>query len=152
MPSALRSRIALLSLMGCLLIPIGMSGLRGLTHVLTCSDEAETPFTLVILEGQDPQLLSSSRLERGQEEEGLCDGLFVELGAAVVSNDVIKMDVPITNTSEFDWKGTVQLKLGSTSIPVDIGEVPAGATVQDEVEFTLDPGTFEVNGSLLIGP
>ncbi len=73
MPSGLRSRLALIALLGAFLIPIGMSSLRGLTHVLTCKQSAETPFTLVTVEGLAPQLLSSSRITKG-DEKFLCGG------------------------------------------------------------------------------
>jgi hypothetical protein len=60
--------------------------------------------------------------------------------------------LPIENHTEHLWRGTVTLRLGRTEIPVDIGEVPAGETATDEVALDLEPGTLEVNGSLLIGP
>lgn len=152
MPSLLRSRIALFALLGAFLIPIGMSSLRGLTHVLTCQDEAATPFSMIIPpDGGDPLIQSSSRLERGQEA-GLCGGLSLEMGARVVEDGRVQMELPITNNTEFLWRGTVKLVLGDTSIPVDIGEIAAGDTATDKVTFNLDPGTFELNGSLLIGP
>ena len=151
MPSALRSRIALFALLGAFLIPIGMSSLRGLTHVLTCQDAAETPFSMIIPEDGDPLIQSSTRFERG-EEAGLCGGLTLDLGARVTDDEKIAFEVPITNNTKFGWRGTVKLELGKTSIPVDIGSIAAGDTETDTVEFDLDPGTFELNGSLLIGP
>jgi hypothetical protein len=156
MPSILRSRIALLALLGVFLIPIGMSSLRGLTHVLTCQEAAETPFQLIIPKKGDPILTSSSRLTRDQPTE-LCArkgeaGLSLEMGAKEIANQQVAMVTTITNASRFPWRGTVKLLLGKTSIPVDIGEIPAGQSATDEVPFNLDPGDHEVNGSLLIGP
>lgn len=54
MPSILKSRIALVALIGVFLIPIMSSSLRGLTHVLTCEGSVETPFSVVVEEGTDP--------------------------------------------------------------------------------------------------
>lgn len=139
--------------MGAFLIPISMSSLRGLSHILTCRDEAATPFTLAIPPPElgPPQLLSSTRIQRGAEK-GFCGGLFTKMGAQVTGQHKITMIVGITNRSDYDWQGTIELHLGSTAIPVGIGNVPAGATEEDTVEFDLDPGTHEVEGSLLIGP
>ena len=60
--------------------------------------------------------------------------------------------LPITNTSRYLWRGTVELHIDNTSIPVDIGEIPSGRTATDTVDFKLDPGSHELEGSLLIGP
>ncbi|MFP5351603.1 MAG: hypothetical protein ACLGIB_03455 [Actinomycetota bacterium] len=151
MPSALRSRLALFALLGAFLIPIAMSSLRGLTHVLTCKESAETPFTLITPEGMEPQLLSSSRIT-ADTEEYLCGGLSLNMGARSQGPGKVDMILPITNHSEYLWQGTVTLVVGDTTIPADIGKIPAGETRTDTLELTLDPGELEVNGSLLIGP
>ena len=156
MPSALRSRLALFALLGAFLIPIGMSSLRGLTHVLTCKEAAETPFTLITPEGMEPQLLSSSRITE-DTSEFLCEddqgkGLSLNMGARAQGPGKVDMILPITNHSDYLWQGTVTLMVGDTSIPADIGKIPAGETRTDILELKLDPGETEVNGSLLIGP
>jgi hypothetical protein len=149
-PSILRSRIALLTLLGAFLIPIGMSNLRGLTHVLTCKQEAETPFTL-INDGPEPQLLSSTRIS-ADDDEFVCGGLSLNMGARGEGPGKVTMILPITNHSKYLWQGTVTLKLGNTTVPADIGEIGPGETQQDEIPIELEPGALEVNGSLLIGP
>ncbi len=156
MPSALRSRLALFALLGAFLIPIGMSSLRGLTHVLTCKESAATPFTLITPEGEEPQLLSSTRISL-EDEEFLCsddqgNGLSLNMGARALGPGRVQMILPITNHSEHLWQGSVTLVVGKTSIPASIGEIPAGETRTDTLELDLDPGEREVNGSLLIGP
>lgn len=138
--------------MAAFLIPIGTSSLRGLGHILTCQEAAETPFTLAIPPPElgPPQILSSNRVTRA--DEGLCGGLVLEMAARIEGQHTIAMIVGITNDSEYQWKGTIQLQLGKTPIPVGIGEIEAGETREDTVEFDLDPGTHELEGSLLIGP
>lgn len=150
MPSALRSRLALFALLGAFLIPIAMSSMRGLTHVLTCQEPARASFTLITSETGPPLVGGATRLERGQELE-LCGGLLLDLRARGVGSDVA-MVVEITNNTGFGWRGTINLLIGKLSIPVGIGEVPAGGTRADKVRLRLDPGTHELNGSLLIGP
>lgn len=151
MPSILRSRIALFVMLGAFLIPVATSSLRGLTHILTCRENTEAPFSVVIPERGDPVVTTSTRLRRG-EEEGLCGGLTVDLGARLSSEGKLAMVVPITNNTDEHWLGTVQLRLDDLSIPVNIGGIPPGETAQDVVTISLDPGTHEVSGSLLIGP
>lgn len=151
MPSILRSRLALFALLGAFLIPIGMSSLRGLTHVLTCEEQVATPFSLVIPEKGEPLVTTSTRLTRG-EEPGVCGGLSLNMGARIAGGRKVAMVLPITNETEYEWRGTVRLVLGDTSIPVDIGAIEPGETEEDVVTFELDPGTHAVEGSLLIGP
>ena len=53
-PSVLRSRLALLGLFGIFLIPLGLSSLHGLTHVITCRAGTRAPFTLAVSERGEP--------------------------------------------------------------------------------------------------
>ncbi len=135
------------------MIPIGMSSLRGLTHVLACEQEAKQPFTVVVNPVGEPEVLSSTRISRGNEQEGqLCGGLTLDLEARTGGQGKVTLVVPVTNHTEFLWRGTVTLVIGKTAIPVNIGEIPSGDTAVDEVDLDLEPGTLEINGSLLIGP
>src|SRR5699024_2303601 len=102
-------------------------------------------------EGMEPQLLSSTRISK-DDEEFLCGGLTLNMGARSEGPGRVSMILTIKNNSEFPWQGSVTLVVGGTSIPADIGEIPAGETRTDTLELELDPGTLEVNGSLLIGP
>jgi hypothetical protein len=150
MPSILRSRLGLLALVIAFLIPIGMSSLRGLTHVLTCRERVRTPFTLIIPELGAPEAVTSTRIHR--DDASICGGLSLDLGTRVKGPDELAMVIPITNESEYLWQGTVQLDLDGTAIPVRIGRIPSGATGSDTVSFDLERGSHEVSGSLLIGP
>lgn len=150
MPAILRSRLALLALLGAFLIPIGMSSLRGLTHVLTCKQEAKQPFTVIVTDG-DPEVLSSMRI--GRSDTGrLCGGLTLETKARAGTGGNIMLVLPIENQTPYPWRGTVSVRIGKTTIPVDIGAVPPGETRQDTIDLELKKGTTELNGSLLIGP
>lgn len=151
MPSILRSRVALVLMLGAFIIPIGMSSLRGLTHILTCEEASATPFTLQILETGDVVITTSSKMERG-EETTLCGGLILDMAARLGEPDEVSMDLSITNETPYDWRGTIELRIGDTPVPLDIGEVPAGSTEVDSVDLTLDAGVHDLSGSLLIGP
>ena len=128
-----------------------MSSLRGLTHVLSCKESAEQPFTVIVTDGQ-PEVLSSMRI--GREDTGrLCGGLTLETKARSSREaHEITLLLPITNHTKHLWRGTVSVVIDNTTIPVNIGEVPAGETRQDTIDLELEKGTTEVNGSLLIGP
>lgn len=157
MPSALRAQVALIGLLAVLLIPIGTSSLRGLTHILTCRDQSATPFSVDVPESGAPTISSSTVIER--EPDGsvvsneICGGLTLDLVMGSRVENRTDVTLLITNNSDFGWRGSVQLKLGSTPIPIDIGEIPAHGTAEDSFELRLDSNRrYDIAGSLLVGP
>ncbi len=151
MPSALRSRLALVTLLGVFLIPIGASSLRGLTHVVTCSKAAEIPFTINLPQEGPPSITSAVLLERGEESE-VCGGLRLRPSVGLSGTDKVRVGLAIVNSTDFSWKGSAELHVGDTAIPVRIGRIGAGATESDTLEVSVDRGTHELKGTLLIGP
>jgi hypothetical protein len=157
MPSALRAQVALIGLLAVLLIPIGTSSLRGLTHILTCRDKSATPFSVEVPESGPPIISSSTVIERdasgGVASNEICGGLTLDLEIGSRVENRADVTLLITNNSEFGWRGSVQLRLGSTPIPIDIGQIDAGSTATDDFQLRLDAGRrYEIEGSLLIGP
>lgn len=157
MPSALRAQVALIGLLAVLLIPIGTSSLRGLTHILTCRDRSATPFSVDVPEDGPPTISSSTVIERDSSgnvvSKEICGGLTLDLEMGSRRENRADVRLVITNNSEFGWRGSVQLQLGDTPIPIDIGEIPAGGTATDDFVLRVESGrTYEIDGSLLIGP
>jgi len=157
MPSALRAQVALIALLGVLLIPIGTSSLRGLTHILTCQESAAAPFTIQVPEDGPPSIQSSSTIERDADgnvrDTSVCGGLTLDVLIGSETDDRADVTLSITNGSEYGWRGSVQVQLDDIDIPIDIGEIGAGETATDAFELRLDAGsTYEIQGDLLIGP
>jgi hypothetical protein len=157
MPSALRAQVALITLLGVLLIPIGTSSLRGLTHILTCQESAAAPFTIQVPEVGPPIILSSTTLERNpdgtEKDSSVCGGLTLDVEMGSNREDRADVTLAITNASEFGWRGSVQLKLDELDIPIDIGAIGAGETASDSFQLHLDEGSsYEIKGDLLVGP
>jgi hypothetical protein len=150
-PSVLRSRLALIALLGAFLIPILLSSLSGLTHVLTCQQATNVPFTVELPPHGPPTISSSSVITRDQAN-GLCGGLRLDMRVAAEGANKVKIILPIENRTKYDWEGSVKLKLAGTTVPIRIGRVPAGKSRQEAIHFHVDPGAHEINGSLLIGP
>ena len=138
--------------MGVFLIPIELANLGGLTHVLSCRQQVEQPFTVIIKRGSQPQLLSSLQISQDAESDELCGGLNVDPSISSEGDRGIKMTLPIENNSPHLWRGTITLRLGKTSIPIGVGEVPPGEMRSETVELNLREGTHVLNGSLSIGP
>lgn len=157
MQPALRSRVALVGLLAVLLIPIGTSSLRGLTHVLTCKEASATPFSVTAIDEQPPVVLSAAAIRPEQDGPDatleLCGGLTLDIRIGARVEDRADLTLLITNGTEYGWRGSVQLDLGGTMLPVDIGAIGVGETAEETFEVRLQPGrSYEVAGSLLIGP
>ncbi|GBD83960.1 hypothetical protein BMS3Abin02_00344 [bacterium BMS3Abin02] len=151
MPSILKSRVAIVLILGIFLIPIATSSLRGLTHVLTCEENVAAPFSVVVAEDGSAVVTSSATGQAGGDS-GLCGGLAVDLRARAKPDGRLDLTVLVTNNSAYPWQGTVDLSLNRTVIPVAIGRIDPAETGTDTVAFRLDPGTHELTGSLLVGP
>jgi hypothetical protein len=143
--------MALIALLGAFLIPILLSSLQGLTHVLTCQQATNVPFTVQLPEGGQPTISSSSVITR-EQANGLCGGLRLDMRVGQEGANKVKIILPLENHTKYDWEGSVKLKLGGATVPVRIGRVPAGKSRDDVIHFKVSPGTHEINGSLLIGP
>lgn len=151
MPALLKSRFALVALFVVFLIPVVQSTLRGLTHVLSCTEVVDTPFQVIMLEGEDPIVTGSAVLER-DDAGSLCGGLEVQIAAGPSATRDIDVIVTISNDSTHDWYGTVELAVVGIRVPVDAGKIPAGGSERRTISLSLPEGVSEFGGSLLVGP
>lgn len=151
MPALLRSRLALVALFVVFLIPVTQSTLRGLTHVLSCTERVDTPFQVILVEGEEP-IVTGSSVITADEESTLCGGLAVQIGAGPSEAADIDVIVAVDNQSENDWFGTVEIDVVGVRVPVDIGRIDAGTTEESRVSLSLPEGVTEFGGSLLVGP
>ena len=65
-----------MALLGAFLIPILLSSLQGLTHILTCQQATNVPFTVQLPEHGQATISSSAVITR-EQANGLCGGLRV---------------------------------------------------------------------------
>lgn len=149
--------MALIGLLAVLLIPIGTSSLRGLTHVLTCREASATPFSVVVPEDGLPIISSSTVIERDASGEvasnEVCGGLVLDLEMGPAEGTRAEILLRIANHSDYGWRGSVQVDLGGIDLPIDIGQIPAGETAEDAVTVNLTRNRqYEIQGSLLVGP
>ena len=150
-PALLRPRLAVLVLFGVFLIPVFLSTLRGLTHVVSCTREIARPFEVAVGDEERPVITGSAVVEAGAEQQ--CGGaLNVDVSVSARGPNEIAVTVPITNEGVTPWRGTVRLRVGNTVIPFQIGLVAAGETKSETIVLRLPEGTTGFSGSLLIGP
>lgn len=152
MPQALRTQMALVLMLGVFLVPIGMSSLRGLTHVLTC-DQTDTKVFTLQSEGDETIDTGSQVIERdaaGEVEDPKVCGLDVSIRVGEAEGDNRQLVLDITNPTEDNWRGTIELEVDSTSVPIAIGEIDAGTTATKTIDLRVD--SEELSGKLLIGP
>lgn len=155
MPTLTRHRLPLVVLAVLFLIPIATSSLRGLTHILSCEDEVGTYLSITppLEPGEPPTLLSSQVIEAG-DDPLICEALEVELSIGDFDEDTgaVELVVAVANRSEADWRGTIQLDVGDTPIPVTVGRIPAGTSVDTSTWVRGRDDQVAIDGELLIGP
>jgi hypothetical protein len=148
-----RAPLALLAVL--FLIPVATSSLRGLTHILTCTDEVGTSISISpgLEPGEPPTLLSAQSLVAG-EDPLICQALEVQLSIASFDEDTgdTELLVAVSNRSELDWRGTIQLSIAGTNVPIAVGRISAGDTVTSNPTVRTGTDQIEVDGQLLIGP
>ncbi len=149
MPALLRSRLAVAVLFGIFLIPVILSSLRGLTHVVSCASEVERPFQVEFV-GGEAILTGSAVVVAG--EAPVCGQLEAGMSVRADGPNRLAVTIPISNQGEGAWRGTVQLQVGTTVVPVEIGLVAAGDSKTETVILRLPDGVSSFQGSLLIGP
>src|SRR5918998_930309 len=110
MPSILRSRLALFAILGAFLIPIGVSSLRGLTHILVCEDRFKQPFTMVIGPQGQPEILSSLRITKDPRASEICGGLVIEPRAQATEDGRVAFTLPVKNNTDYSWRGTMAVE------------------------------------------
>lgn len=155
LPMSLRAKMAAVILLGIFFIPFATSDLRGLTHVLTCTDAVSA--SLLVDDTAEatgsPVLGSAESVTRDEEGLGLCGGLEVDMQLTSAQNGRAEVLVAITNATEHDWKGSIELRFDGTPVPIAIGSIDAGATERDTVDLRVQSGrAYEITGTLLIGP
>lgn len=151
MVSSTRARIALAALLGIFLIPLVTSSLNGLTHVLTCSADTPSTFTIDAPDDAPPVILSAITVSR-DDDPSLCGGLTLNMAVRRPEAGKVELIVPITNGTKFPWRGSVKLVLDGQTVPIDIGSIAPGETATSSVQVKVDPGQHEIDGTLLIGP
>jgi hypothetical protein len=151
MPTALRSRVALLAGAVAFFLPVVASSPRGLTHLVTCRQTSHTPFTIVIGQDLRPALVTSVE---GTRPEGstLCGALALDLRASVQGPGAVRMRVFLTNKTPHPWRGTVAMTVGSLLVPLRMGRIGPGASASSAVGLHLLPGAHDLEGALLVGP
>ncbi len=101
LPMSLRAKMATVILLGIFFIPFATSDLRGLTHVLTCTDAVSA--SLLVDDTTDgdtaPVLGSADSVTRDEAGLGLCGGLEVDLQLSSARDGRAEVLVAITTTT-----------------------------------------------------
>lgn len=151
MPAALLTRLSFVAVFAVMLIPVGLSSLRGLDHVLTCSEQVESPFQVLLIPGEDPVVTGAATVDA--DDEGLlCGGLGVEIQVVLLDDGRVQVTVPVANSSSSDWFGTVEFEVAGVRLPLDVGRIRAGERRSSSYTLNLPDGVTEFDGRLLVGP
>lgn len=135
------------------MLPVLWSSPRGLTHILTCEQKTQTPFTIVINQRLQPILTTSLKQTRGSgPADSLCGGLSLDLQASASGPGTVTMRVVLTNRTPHPWRGTLAMNVGTLNLPLSLGRIGPGGIGTTSEDLHLLPGAHDLEGSLLLGP
>jgi len=149
---SLQRAAAIIGFFAVFLIPVATSSLGGLTQLVTCKATEAVGFTLVVPSHGAPTIITSESLQRGQPVTAGCPGLNLNLQAGFGHTGALFIQLSIRNNSRYAWEGTVVVHLGSLTLPVPVGRIPAGRVGSSRVDVNPGVGAHEVGGQLLVGP
>ncbi|MHB1854087.1 MAG: hypothetical protein ACYCSJ_10980 [Acidimicrobiales bacterium] len=152
MKPSLQRAAAIIGFFAVFLIPIATSSLGGLTQLVTCKATEAVGFTLVVPSHGEPTIITSESLQKGRPAAAGCPGLKLRLEAGFAHSGSLFLQLSIHNNTHYAWEGTVVVHLGSLTLPVPIGRIPAGHVGSSRVNVNPGVGAHEVDGQLLVGP
>src|SRR3546814_18644724 len=138
----MRAQFACVGLLAVLLIPIGTSSLRGLTHILTCQDDSATPFSLVVPDDGPPTISSSTVIERPAPGEApsdqICGGLTPDHVMSAPANHRAELPLALANARYSRWPASGHTRLDAHKIPIDTDTIDTAdnATPTDKLNQT----------------
>lgn len=167
--TSLKHRLALAALVGVLIIPLLTTNNGGLSHLLFCTAEVAQPFAIAAAVDDDPQVTSSTSIDRADvESEGAgafegrpaataeCEGVRAEVSAEPIDHERVRLTVTIINDSEIAWRGSIGLAATGQARRADltaaIGEVKPGERGSASLELRVADGQTDIDGTLLLGP
>ena len=151
MAPRLKTQLALVALLGIFLIPLVFSSLNGLKHVLTCHHRFGNAVTVEVPARGLPTIGGSRGAVR-VDGDPMCEGLQPSMVVRPDGERFVSVEFPIANRSVHTWRASVRLRVGNTSVPVDVGAIAAGTTGQATVRVRLETGKVVVRAELLAGP
>jgi hypothetical protein len=151
LPVSVRSRYALWLLVAVLLIPLGTTNLRGLHHLVSCTEELDQTFAVTAVDADRAIITGSTSVVR-EPPTGKCAAVSMNMRVRSDGRGFILITLPVTNETDRSWSTSVKLKIDGLTTSVSVGRVPPGETRSKQVRIRLTRELQSITGTLLVGP
>jgi hypothetical protein len=151
LPVNQRGHYALWLLAASLLIPLGTTNLRGLHHLVSCTDEIDQTFSVTAINATQAIVTGSTSIVR-EPPEGDCAAVEMNMGVRPDGRGYVLVTMPVVNETDRPWSTSVILQLDGLQTSVPVGRIPAGATKTKVLRLRLTRDLQSITGTLLVGP
>jgi hypothetical protein len=151
LPASIRSRVAVSSLVGSLLIPVATTTLHGQQHLVSCVDEIDQTFSVTAVDATRAVVTASTSIVR-QPPTGDCSSVEMNMRVKPDGRGYILITMPVVNATDRAWSTSVILKLDELQTSIAVGKVPPGRTITKQLRVQLTKELQSITGTLIVGP
>jgi hypothetical protein len=151
LPVSVRSRYALWMLGASLLIPLGTSNLRGLHHLVSCTDEIDQTFSVTAINATQAIITGSTSVVR-EPPTAECSAVSMNMRVRPDGRGSVLIILPVVNETDRPWSTSVVLRIDDLKTSVSVGKVNPGQTKTKQLRVQLTRELQSITGTLLVGP
>ncbi len=144
-------RVALAALVGSFLIPLSTTTMRGMHHLVSCTDEVDQTFAVTAVDSLRAVITGSTAVVR-EPPTGECSAVDMNMQVRPDGKGFILISMPVVNRTNLAWNTSVILRLDSLRTTVRVGQINAGETHTKELRVRLTSDLQSITGTLVVGP
>lgn len=145
------SRVALAMLVGSFLIPLSTTTLRGMHHLVSCTDEVDQTFAVTAIDSLRAVITGSTSVVR-EPPTGECSAVDMNMQVRPDGKGFILISMPVVNRTDRPWNTSVILRLDGLKTTVRVGRVQPGDTFTKALRVRLTTELQSITGTLVVGP
>ncbi len=145
------SRVALAMLVGSFLIPLSTTTLRGMHHLVSCTDAVDQTFAVTAIDSLRAVITGSTSVVR-EPPTGECSAVDMNMQVRPDGKGFILISMPVVNRTDRPWNTSVILRLDGLQTMVRVGRIHPGDTYTKDLRVRLTTELQSITGTLVVGP
>ena len=145
------SRVALAMLVGSFLIPLSTTTLRGMHHLVSCTDAVDQTFAVTAIDSLRAVITGSTSVVR-EPPTGECSAVDMNMQVRPDGKGFILISMPVVNRTDRPWNASVVLRLDGLQTMVRVGRIHPGDTYTKDLRVRLTTELQSITGTLVVGP
>jgi hypothetical protein len=145
------ARFGLWLLVVSFLIPLGTTTLRGMHHLVSCTDEIDQTFSITAIDAKSAVITGSTSVVR-KPPTGSCAAVDMNMRVRPDGKGFVVIGLPVENKTDRTWTASVILQLDSLKTSVPVGRIGPGETKRKDLRVRLTQDLASITGTLVVGP